>query len=913
MSSMSDHLDLGKLTPMMQQYLEQKALWPDCILFFRLGDFFEMFFDDAVTASRELELVLTGRDCGQPERAPMCGVPFHAADSYISRLVNRGYKVAICEQVEDPALAKGIVRREVIRVITPGTITDTASLDEKRNNYLLSIYALNGYYGLAACDLMTGSFEATSLIMGATAAKLLDETVRYSPSEVLCNTAFLQDPLSHVIQDRYNITISLRPDHDYSLASVEKWLPEQARNDTATTQTAIWAQAAAAMLVYLTETQRLRPDHLQTVRSYGLDEYMNLDPVARRNLEITETIRDKTRKGSLIWAVDRCITAMGSRLLRRWLEQPLLNIHDINQRLDVVQAFRDQFMLRQETRELMQGLNDLERLCGKIALQSANGRDLLALKNSLQKLPSLCQILASQPDPQISRLGHQIDPLPELAALLQSAIVDEPPVTIKEGQLIRSGYHDDLDRFRLAATDGKQWIVSLEAAERERTGIRSLKIGYNRVFGFYIEVTRSNLGQVPADYIRKQTLANGERYITPALKEMEDTILGAEQKSIALEYEIFCEIRGKAQEQIRVLQKNAQALSALDVLAALAELADRENYCRPQVDLSDQLAIKQGRHPVVEKVLGPGRFVPNDLVMDMEKERFMILTGPNMAGKSTYMRQIAQIVLLAQAGSFVPAASAHIGLVDRIFTRVGASDDLASGQSTFLVEMSEVAQILAHATPRSLLILDEIGRGTSTYDGLSIAWSVIEHIVDRQNLGCRTLFATHYHELTDLDKSLPGVFNCHVDVSEQNGEVVFLHKISRGGSDDSYGVEVARLAGVPEAVVLRAREILIQLEEDNVDRQKTKIRRHARPMDGQLDLFASNMAMKNVDGILEKLRNLDIQVLTPLDALNIIHDLQLKAGKGSGSAGAAGRPGGPGGPGGTGAAGTADGSNGSSI
>jgi DNA mismatch repair protein MutS len=883
MSQSSDNLDLARITPMMQQYIDQKALWPDCILMFRLGDFYEMFFEDAITASRELELVLTGRDCGQVERAPMCGVPYHAVDAYINRLVNRGYKVAICEQMEDPALAKGIVKREVIRVITPGTITDLATLDERRNNYILSIYALNGYYGLAACDLMTGIFEATSLIIGATAAKLQDELVRFAPSEIICNQSYLNDPQSQQMRDKYNVTLSLRPDEDFSRGTVRRLLTDIGEDANDSAETALWAQAAAALLVYLTETQRIKPDHLQKVRPYTLSDFMNLDPVARRNLEITETIRDKSRKGSLLWAVDRCITSMGSRLLRRWLEQPLLNVHDIGQRLDAVQVFKDRFMLRQELRERLQRLSDLERLCGKIALQSVHARDMLALKLTLQKLPDLHGLLSECPDAWIARLAGQVDPLPELAALLEAALTDEPPLSIKDGNLIRPGYHAELDRFREAAGGGKQWIIALEASERERTGIRSLKVGYNRVFGFYIEVTKSNLAQVPDDYIRKQTLANGERYVTTGLKEMEDTILGAEQKATALEYELFCEIRGRAQEQIQSLQRTAQALATLDVLAAFAELADREQYCRPQVDLSDCLQITAGRHPVVEKVLGPGRFVPNDLDMNMGSERFMILTGPNMAGKSTYMRQMAQIVLLAQAGSFVPAATAHIGLVDRIFTRVGASDDLAAGQSTFLVEMSEVAQILQHATERSLLILDEIGRGTSTYDGLSIAWSVIEHVVDKQVLGCRTLFATHYHELTDLEKILPGVFNCRVDVSEQNGEVVFLHKISRGGSDDSYGIEVARLAGVPEGVILRAHEILIQLEQENVDRQKTKIRRHARPMDGQLDLFAANRAMKNVDGILERLKELDIRQITPLDALNILHDLQQKASR-SGSA-----------------------------
>ena len=879
MSMMIDDLDAAKITPMMQQYLDQKKLWPDCILFFRLGDFYEMFFDDAVTASRELELTLTGRDCGQAERAPMCGVPYHAADNYISRLVARGFKVAICEQVEDPAMAKGIVRREVIRVITPGTVTDSAMLDERRNNYIMAIYCLSGYYGLAACDLTTGSFEATSLIMGATHDKLLDEIARYSPSEAICNPGFLNLPASQVLQDKYNVTLSLRPDVDFSMNAVASCSSIQSQLPPSPEQPPLWAHAAAAMLAYLTETQRVQPGHIKIVKPYLLSEFMNLDPTARRNLEITETLRDKGRRGSLLWAVDRTVTSMGSRLLRRWLEQPLLNVHDISQRLDAVADLKDQFLLRQELRESLNGLYDLERLAGKIALQHVNARDLNALAQSLGKLPPLIEIMRTIHDPWLVQLRGLIDPLPDLCALLESAITDDPAIGLKEGNLIRHGFDQELDNLRLAATDGKNWILTLEAGERERTGIRSLKIGYNRVFGFYIEVTRSNLSQVPENYIRKQTLANGERYITPELKEMEDTILGAEQKAIAMEYDIFCSLRDQTAAHIRNLQQTAQSLATLDVLAALAELAERENYCRPAVDLSDRLEISKGRHPVVEKVLGAGRFVPNDLRMDMNSERLMILTGPNMAGKSTYMRQAAQIVLLAQAGSFVPAESAQVGLVDRIFTRVGASDDLSSGQSTFMVEMNEVAQILRHASPRSLLILDEIGRGTSTYDGLSIAWSVIEYIVDRQNLGCRTLFATHYHELVDLDAVLPGVFNRHVEVSEENGEVVFLHRIAAGGTDDSYGVEVARLAGVPEAVVNRAREILIQLEEENVGKQRLKIRRNARPMDGQLDLFASTIALKNTEGILERLKALDIQTLTPLDALNILYDLVQKANK----------------------------------
>jgi DNA mismatch repair protein MutS len=576
---------------------------------------------------------------------------------------------------------------------------------------------------------------------------------------------------------------------------------------------------------------------------------------------------------------------MGGRLLRRWLEQPLLNVHDIEQRLGAVADLKEQFMVRQELRELLRGLYDLERLAGKIALASVNARDLLALTHTLDKLPLLIKTVRPARDAWLLELVGQIDPLPELCRLLTDALAEEPPIGLKEGNLIREGYHPELDLLRRASTDGKNWILELEAAERERTGIKSLKIGYNRVFGYYIEVTRANLSLVPEDYVRKQTLANSERYITQALKKMEDTILGAEQKAVALEYEIFCDLREQTGQKIRSLQRSAQALATLDVVAGLAELAERENYCRPQVDLSEQIIISHGRHPVVEKVLGPGRFVPNDLEMDLEQKRVMILTGPNMAGKSTYMRQIAQIVLLAQVGSFVPAQAARIGLVDRIFTRVGASDDLSSGQSTFMVEMNEMAQILQHATPRSLLILDEIGRGTSTYDGLSIAWAVIEYVLDRQNLGCRTLFATHYHELVDLESVLPGVFNSHVEVGEANGEIVFLYKIKPGGSDESYGVEVARLAGIPEEVVVRAREILTQLEMDNAGRQRLTIRRSARPMEGQLDFFATAVVKKETEVILERLKTLDIQALTPLDALNLLYDLQQKAKKTGGKPG----------------------------
>lgn len=880
MSLTYDTINRDKITPMMQQYLGQKEAWPDCLLFFRLGDFYELFFDDAITAARELELALTGRDCGLDERAPMCGVPYHAAGNYISRLIAKGFKVAICEQVEDPATAKGIVKREVIRVVTPGTVTDASSIDEKSNNYIVCVYQLNQYFGLAACDLTTGTFDATQIIVGRTAGKLADEIARFKPSEIVCQQHFADSQFGKQLIRQYNSALTIRPDEYFSLAAVrEQPALEISEADGHSASESIWSQAAAALLNYLQETQKTNIKHITSITPYAIQDYMQLDSIARRNLEITETWRDKQRKGSLLWSIDRTRTSMGSRLLRRWLEQPLISRHDIMWRQNAVGSLKDAFMQRSELRDMLQGLYDLERLAGKIALANVNGRDLLMLNQLLCKLPYIKNVISDWKDPYLIKLHDDLDLMEELQNLLEASIDPDAPITVKDGHLIRPGYNVEVDKLRIAAVEGKDWIIQLEAREKEATGIKNLKIRYNRVFGFYIEVTKSNLDQVPEHYVRRQTLANAERYITEELKEMEDTILGAEQKSVALEYEIFCDIRDKTADRLDQLQQNASVLAQLDVLASLAEQADRGQYCRPEITVTDELEILQGRHPVVEKTLDSGQFVPNDTSLDLNDRRVMILTGPNMAGKSTYMRQVALIVLLAQTGSFVPADSAKIGLVDRIFTRVGASDDLAGGQSTFMVEMNEVAQILHHASSRSLLILDEIGRGTSTYDGLSIAWAVIEQVADRQLLGCRTLFATHYHELTDLEGLLPGVFNSHVAVDERSDEVVFLHKIRDGGSDQSYGIEVARLAGVPQEVVQRAREILHQLESENGGQQRIKIKKMAKPMDGQLDLFASSMAIRQVDELLERLSSIDVQQLTPLDALNLLYDLQQQAQK----------------------------------
>ena len=866
-------IDRERITPMMLQYIEQKEALPDCLLFFRLGDFYEMFFDDAIVASRELELALTGRDCGLAERAPMCGVPHHAADVYIGRLVARGYKVAVCEQVEDPATAKGLVRREIIRVVTPGTVTDTAALDEKRNNYIVSVYRTGAYFGLAAADLTTGGLEGTTLATGDPGARLMDEIARFQPSEILCNLAFLDHPVYSRVFTRTGTPPAVRPDGHFSIETAGRLFPDSDGDD------APWGPAAAALMLYLEETQRRMPDHMQRMRVYAADEYMAIDQVARRNLEISETMRDKNRRGSLLWVLDRTMTSMGGRMLRRWIEQPLMQTGEIGRRLDAVGELKERFLLRQEIRESLRGIGDIERLTGKTSLGSIHARDLLALRMALGHLPYVMERAGECRSEMLLSVYGRIDPMEDVRMLLESAISEDAPILLKDGGIIQKGYSEEVDRLRAASTEGRDWILALEAKEREKTGIRTLKVGYNRIFGYYIEITKSNIGQAPTDYIRKQTLANCERYITEELKSLEDTVLGAHQRLVELEYELFVQVRDSVAAHASRLLALADALAHLDVVSSLAEVADRESYCRPDVSMSGNIIIQAGRHAVVEKILGPGKFVPNDSLLDMEQNRFLLLTGPNMAGKSTYMRQVALIVLMAQAGSFVPAREARIGIVDRIFTRVGASDDLAAGDSTFMVEMREVAGILQNATERSLLILDEIGRGTSTYDGLSIAFSVIEHIADRNTLGARTLFATHYHELTDLEGVVPGIVNYHVAVDEQGDEVHFLHRIDPGGSDDSYGIEVARLAGVPEAVVVRAREILHNLETENQGRQRLRIRKSARPMEGQMDLFSSSAMMKRMDGILDRLRTTDIQSMTPLDALNLLYDLIQKAKK----------------------------------
>lgn len=869
------------ITPMMRQYLDTKEQYKDCILMFRLGDFFEMFFEDAVLASRELEITLTGRDCGLEERAPMCGVPYHAVDGYISRLISKGYKVAICEQVEDPALAKGIVKREVIRVVTPGTVTETAMLDEKKNNYLVCIYNKAHMYGLAIVDISTGEFSTAAITWGNTLNKLLDEIAKYAPAEIVTSQSLYNlAETMNAVRKRFSAYITPIEDQYFDCVYALDILKQKFNENPFSDDTPeVCINACGALLYYLEQTQKIALLHIQKINLYRLEEYMMLDISTRRNLELTETMREKNRKGTLLWVIDRTMTSMGARLLHRWLEQPLINTGDVNERLEAVAELKDMFMVRMELRELFKRVYDVERLMGKIVLGSANCRDLISLKNSLGQIPHIKEILAACGSDLVLRNNSLMENLDDITDLIERSIVEEPPVSVKEGGMIKTGCHEEVDRLRRATTDGKQWIASLEAEEREKTGIKNLKIGFTKVFGYFLEVTKSYFHLVPPEYIRKQTLVNCERFVTQELKEMEETILGAEEKIVVLEYEIFTQIKEKIAVQAGRVKRTAASLAELDVLCSLAETADRENYCRPDVNNDSTILIEGGRHPVVEKMLEQGAFVPNDTLLDREDNRLSIITGPNMAGKSTYMRQVALIVLMAQIGSFVPATSAVIGVADRIFTRVGASDDLAAGQSTFMVEMSEVSNILENATAKSLLVLDEIGRGTSTFDGLSIAWSVIEYISDKEKVGSRTLFATHYHELTELEGKIAGIKNYCIAVKEKGDDVIFLRKIIRGGADGSYGIQVAKLAGIPQLVIDRAKELFKELDEADII--KHRARRRKIPLDGQVELF---YAVGNEDKAgreaLEELKSIDVSTITPLDAMNVLYRLQQKAKKG---------------------------------
>lgn len=877
--------DSRSLSPMMVHYCQTKCAYKDSILFYRLGDFYEMFFEDAKTVSRELELTLTGKDCGLSERAPMCGIPYHAAETYINRLIDKGYKVAICEQVEDPKTAKGIVKREVTRVVTPGTNLNMQELDEGKNNYLMAIVCVGDHFGVSTADITTGDCYVTEI---DEERKLWDEINKFLPAEIICNDAFL---VSGVDVD------DLRNRLHISVFALESWY----FGDDLCKQTLLehfnissleglgladydsGVIAAGSLFRYLLDTQKNTMEHMNKIIPYTTDRYMVIDSSSRRNLELVETLREKQKRGSLLWVLDKTKTAMGARMLRSFVEQPLIDADAINERLDAVTELNMQAMLREEIREYLNPVYDLERLVSRISYRSANPRDLLAFKMSLEMIPHIKNLLANFTSPLLVRINEQMDGLEDLYTLLEASITEDPPLAVKEGGIIREGYNEQLDTYRNSKTQGKSWLAQLEAEEKEKTGIRNLKIKYNKVFGYYLEVTNSFKDLVPEYYTRKQTLTNAERYITPKLKELEDMILGAEDKLFALEYDLFCQVREELAAQIPRIQETAKAIAQLDVYASLSVVAQRNNYVRPTVNTKGVIDIKNGRHPVVEKMINNDMFIANDTYLDNGSKRVSVITGPNMAGKSTYMRQTALIVLMAQIGSFVPAEKAKIGVVDRIFTRVGASDDLASGQSTFMVEMTEVANILRNATAKSLLILDEIGRGTSTFDGLSIAWAVIEHISNTKLLGAKTLFATHYHELTELEGKIPGVNNYCIAVKERGDDIVFLRKIVKGGADKSYGIQVAKLAGVPDSVLDRAKELVDELVHTDItstfkdlaeNSRKTKPKAvHYDEVDlEQISLFDT---VQDQD-IIEELKNLDITMLTPMDAMNTLYRLQNK-------------------------------------
>ena len=823
---------MAALTPMMQQYMAIKEQYKDCILFYRLGDFYEMFYDDALTASRELEITLTGKNCGQEERAPMCGVPYHAVDVYLNKLVAKGYKVAICEQAEDPKQAKGIVKREVIRIVTPGTNLSQQALDEGRNNYLMCLVYDNNQFGLAITDISTGDFYTTEV---ATLKELYDEIHRFSPSEIICNDSFYMSGASlDDFKDRLHVSVSTLDtwymDEAVSVQKIKEHFKVASLDGLGLTDFPSGTLAVGALLLYLYETQKNTLDNLTKITPYRSGGYMIIDSATNRNLELIETLREKQKKGSLLWVLDKTKTAMGARLMRNWIEQPLIEKKKITARQDAVEELYNDMITREEIREYLNAVYDLERLVTRISYRTANPRDLIAFKTSLGMIPPVKQLLSQAKSTELKEIDERMDCLEDIYDLIEKSIQDEPPIMIREGGMIKEGYNEDVDKFRLSRTEGKTWLAELEAREKEKTGIKNLRVRYNKVFGYYLEVTNSYKELVPEDWTRKQTLANAERYITPELKELEDMILGAEDKLSALEYDLYCEVRDSIGEQIVRIQETAKAIAHLDVLASLACVAQSNDYVRPSINTKGVIDIQGGRHPVVEKMNNNQMFIDNDTYLDNKNHRISIITGPNMAGKSTYMRQSALIVLMAQIGSFVPAKSANIGIVDRIFTRVGASDDLASGQSTFMVEMTEVANILRNATSRSLLILDEIGRGTSTFDGLSIAWAVVEHISNPKLLGAKTLFATHYHELTELEGKLDSVNNYCIAVREQGDDIIFLRKIIRGGADKSYGIQVARLAGVPDSVIDRAKEIASWLEETDVtDKAKNlQVRTSAR-------------------------------------------------------------------------------------
>ena len=878
---------MAEYSPMMQKYLETKEQYKDCVLFYRLGDFYEMFFEDAVNVSRELELTLTGKDCGQEERAPMCGVPYHAADTYINRLVEKGYKVAICEQVEDPKQAKGLVKREVTKVVTPGTNFSAGALREDCNNYLMSIAYMGDSIGLAVADVTTGQFMVSEM---STDRELLDEINKFSPSEIICNEAFAISGIDLTdIRNRLSIAVSQLDawyfDDDGAVKIIKEHFKVSGLEGLGLKDYPTGVAAAGALMNYLYETQKNSLPHITRIIPYSTGKYMIIDSFTGRNLELVETMREKNKKGSLLWVLDKTKTAMGARLLRSMIEQPLISAEDIRARQQAVGELIDNYITREEIREYLNPVYDLERIIGRISTRTAGPRELIAFKGSLEMLPHIRKQLETLKSPLISSLYDELDTLDDIYELIDKAIVEEPPLQIKEGGIIKDGFNQEVDRLRSAKTDGKNWLAQLESDERERTGIKNLRIKYNKVFGYYFEVTNSFKDLVPEDYIRKQTLTNAERYTMPKLKELEDIILGAEDKLFSIEYDLFADVRSRISEQVVRIQTTARAIAGIDVFASLAVAAQQNNYVCPSINNKGVINISGGRHPVVEKMITGDMFVENDTYLDNDTRRISIITGPNMAGKSTYMRQAALIVLMAQIGSYVPAKKADIGIVDRIFTRVGASDDLASGQSTFMVEMTEVANILRNATADSLLILDEIGRGTSTFDGLSIAWAVVEHISSRKLLGAKTLFATHYHELTELEGTVDGVNNYCIAVKEQGDDIVFLRKIVKGGADKSYGIQVAKLAGVPDSVISRAKEIAEELADNDISVKTKEIARLGISKEDvkipervgkeeyvQMSLFDA----VNNDDIINEIKELDLSRITPIDALNQLYSIQDK-------------------------------------
>ena len=875
---------MTEYTPMMQHYLQTHEEYKDCILFYRLGDFYEMFFDDAKVVSKELELTLTGKSCGAEERAPMCGIPYHAAETYLTRLVKKGYKVAICEQVEDPKLAKGMVKREVTRVVTPGTTLNAQALDETKNNYIMCIAYIGDHYGISSADITTGDYYVTEV---DSERKLLDEVNKYQPTEIICNEAFYISGIDiDDMKNRMGIVIYSLDAWYFSDETAQMTLKDHFKvRDLEGLGLADYDSgvvAAGALLKYLYETQKTTLSNLVAIHPYTTGKFMIIDSSTRRNLELVETLREKQKRGSLLWVLDKTRTAMGARTLRSFVEQPLIERTEIEERYDAIDEFNTNAITREEIREYLNPVYDLERLITRVTYQTANPRDLIAFRNSIHMLPPIKTLMSDFQSPLLKRLYEQLDTLDELYELIERSITEEPPLTLHDGGILKEGYNEEVDRLRKAKTDGKSWLADLEAKEREKTGIKNLKIKYNKVFGYYLEVTNSFKDMVPDYFTRKQTLANAERFITPELKELEDVILGAEDKLIVLEYELFREVRQKVADEVVRIQKTAKAVAQIDVFASLATVAEQNNYCRPKLNEKGLIDIKDGRHPVVERMIQNEMFVANDTYLDNGSNRVSIITGPNMAGKSTYMRQSALIVLMAQIGSFVPAKSAKIGIVDRIFTRVGASDDLASGQSTFMVEMSEVANILRNATSNSLLILDEIGRGTSTFDGLSIAWAVVEHISNPRLLGAKTLFATHYHELTELEGKLNSVNNYCIAVKEKGDDIVFLRKIVKGGADKSYGIQVAKLAGVPDNVIERAKEIVEELSNNDITEIVQNISaegssKRSKPKLDEVDLEQISLldTMDN-DTILNELKELDLGQMTPIEAMNKLYELQNK-------------------------------------